>query len=81
MLFYMAVRYEGDDGWADLEVNDSVGNGSAPRIGRLSVLRQWNTQDPPDSFEKRRNQTIYDSYQHNRNPFIDHPEWVASIFG
>ncbi|GAA1342342.1 endonuclease [Saccharothrix algeriensis] len=81
MLFYMAVRYEGGDGFADLEVNDSVGNGSAPRMGRLSVLRQWNAQDPPDAFEKRRNQVIHDTYQHNRNPFIDHPEWVASIWG
>jgi endonuclease I len=80
MIFYMAIRYEGDDGWADLEVNDVVGNGSAPRIGRLSVLKQWNTQDPPDTFEKRRNQVIFDSFQHNRNPFVDHPEWVASIF-
>ncbi len=29
MLFYMAVRYEGDDGYPDLELNDKTGNGSA----------------------------------------------------
>jgi endonuclease I len=81
MIFYMAIRYEGGDGYPDLEVDDAVSSGTAPRIGRISVLRQWNTQDPPDAFEKRRNQVIFDSYQHNRNPFIDHPEWVASIFG
>ncbi|MFI5937487.1 endonuclease [Actinoplanes sp. NPDC051494] len=80
MIFYMAVRYEGDDAFADLEVNNSVSNGSAPYIGKLSVLKTWNTQDPPDAFEKNRNQVIYASYQHNRNPFIDHPEWVSSIF-
>ncbi|GLZ29420.1 hypothetical protein Lesp02_16100 [Lentzea sp. NBRC 105346] len=80
MIFYMAVRYEGDDGFADLEPNDSTSNGTAPYIGRLSVLKQWNAQDPPDTFEYRRNQVIFDSYQHNRNPFIDHPEWVASIW-
>ncbi|GIF13431.1 endonuclease [Actinoplanes teichomyceticus] len=80
MIFYMAVRYEGADGWPDLEVNDSVANGSKPYLGRLSVLLQWNTLDPPDAFEKNRNQVIYSSYQHNRNPFIDHPEWVGSIF-
>jgi endonuclease I len=78
---YMAIRYEGDDGWADLEINNSVSNGSAPRIGKLSVLLQWHQQDPPDAFEKRRNELIYSSYQRNRNPFIDHPEWVTSIFG
>ncbi|WP_411431365.1 endonuclease I family protein [Actinokineospora spheciospongiae] len=81
MILYMSVRYEGGDGWADLEVNESTSNSSNPNIGKLSVLKQWNAQDPPDAFEKRRNQVIYDTYQHNRNPFIDHPEWVTSIWG
>ncbi|GAA1619584.1 hypothetical protein GCM10009744_02820 [Kribbella alba] len=80
MIFYMAVRYEGGDGFADLEPNNSVNNGSAPYIGKLSVLKAWSAADPPDAFEKRRNQVIYDTWQHNRNPFIDHPEWVASIW-
>lgn len=80
MIFYMAVRYEGDDGFADLEMNDSVGNGSAPYMGRLSVLLSWHAADPPDAFEKRRNQVIYDRFQHNRNPFVDHPEWAPAIW-
>ncbi|MFI8263200.1 MULTISPECIES: endonuclease I family protein [unclassified Streptomyces] len=80
MLLYMAVRYDGGDGFANLEVNDKVDNGSAPAIGRISVLKQWNQQDPPDAFEQRRNQVIFDQFQHNRNPFIDHPEWVNSIW-
>ncbi|BBJ46717.1 ribonuclease [Streptomyces antimycoticus] len=80
MILYMAVRYDGDDGFADLEPNDNVDNGSAPNIGRLSVLKEWSAEDPPDAFEKNRNQVIYDSFQHNRNPFIDHPEWVDSIW-
>ncbi|WP_026424398.1 endonuclease [Actinokineospora inagensis] len=81
MIFYMAVRYQGGDGFPDLEVDDTVNNGTQPYMGKLSTLRQWNAQDPPDDFERHRNQVIYDTYQHNRNPFIDHPEWVASIFG
>jgi endonuclease I len=81
MLFYMAVRYEGGDGYPNLEMNDNVNNGTAPYHGRLSVLLRWNAQDPPDAFEKRRNQVIYDNYQRNRNPFVDHPEWAASIWG
>ncbi|MEV4193078.1 endonuclease I family protein [Streptomyces toxytricini] len=80
MLLYMAVRYDGGDGFADLEVNDRVDNGSAPAMGRISVLKEWNRIDPPDTFERRRNQVIFDVYQHNRNPFIDHPEWVDSIW-
>jgi endonuclease I len=80
MIFYMAVRYSGDDGFADLELNNSVGNGTAPYIGKLSVLKAWAAADPPDTFEKRRNEVIYTTYQHNRNPFIDHPEWIPSIW-
>ncbi|WP_431784076.1 endonuclease I family protein [Streptomyces chumphonensis] len=80
MIFYMAVRYEGGDSHADLELNDQVGNGSAPYMGRLSVLKQWHEQDPPDAFESRRNDIIHDTYQGNRNPFIDHPEWADSIW-
>ncbi|MFD4718951.1 endonuclease I family protein [Streptomyces sp. NPDC058423] len=80
MILYMAVRYDGGDGFADLEPNDSVDNGSAPHIGRLSVLKQWSKQAPPDDFEKNRNQTIFEKFQHNRNPFIDHPEWVEAIW-
>jgi endonuclease I len=80
MIFYMAVRYEGGDGWPNLEPNNSVNNGSAPYIGKLTVLKAWSAADPPDAFEKRRNQVIFDTWQHNRNPFIDHPEWVSSIW-
>ncbi|MET7613131.1 endonuclease [Streptomyces seoulensis] len=80
MILYMAVRYDGGDGFADLEPNEKVDNGSNPYIGKLSVLKQWNDEDPPSAFEEKRNQVIYDTYQHNRNPFIDHPEWVDAIW-
>lgn len=58
----MALRYDGGDGFANLEVDDTVNNGTAPYIGRLSVLKQWSQQDPPDAFEQRRNQVIFDTY-------------------
>jgi endonuclease I len=80
MILYMAIRYEGDDGWPDLEPNQSTANGTAPYIGKLSVLLAWNAADPPDAFEMRRNDRIYTQWQHNRNPFIDHPEWATAIF-
>lgn len=80
MLFYMAVRYEGDSGEIDLELNNKVNNGTAPYHGKLSVLLQWHKQDPVDNFERTRNEIIYTDYQHNRNPFIDHPEWASAIW-
>ena len=80
MLFYMAVRYEGGNGEPDLELNNLVNNGSKPYHGKLSVLLQWHKEDPVDNFERKRNEIIYTDYQHNRNPFIDHPEWASAIW-
>lgn len=81
MIFYMATRYEGGSGEPDLEVVDRVNTYPNPEHGKLSVLLLWNQQDPPDDFEMNRNDVIYYDYQHNRNPFIDHPEFVDAIWG
>ena len=42
------------------------------------VLRQWHKEDPVDEYEKKRCDRI-ENYQHNRNPFVDHPEFVDRI--
>ena len=79
--FYMAVRYDASDGGtSDLELVSSGNTGTAARLGDLSRLIEWHYAAVPDSFERRRNQVIYDSYQRNRNPFTDRPEYVWSIF-
>lgn len=78
MMFYMATRYEGESGEPDLELVDYTGT-SGPLFGKLSTLMQWNEEDPVDEFEMNRNEVIY-SYQGNRNPFIDHPEYVNAIY-
>ena len=46
----------------------------------LSTLIKWHQQDPVSQKEIDRNNAIY-NYQKNRNPYVDHPEWVAQIFG
>jgi endonuclease I len=81
MIFYMATRYEGDNGEPDLEVVDYVNTYPHPEMGKLSTLLQWNANDPPDDFERHRNDVIYYDYQHNRNPYIDHPEYIQKIWG
>lgn len=79
MIFYMMVRYEGTDGELDLEVVDWVNSAPEPHHGKFSALYQWHQDDPPDAFEINRNDVIY-SYQNNRNPFIDHPEFLILIY-
>ena len=49
-------------------------------MAKFSVLLTWHLEDPVDDFERNRNNVIY-SYQNNRNPFIDYPEFVESIWG
>jgi endonuclease I len=39
-------------------------------------MRSWHAGDAVDNTERARNDEIYSNWQHNRNPFIDHPEWV-----
>ena len=81
-VLYMDVRYENKyNGKVDLEAVDSIGTSTdGNQLGKLSTLIAWNELDPPDAFEKRRNELIYTTYQYNRNPFIDHPTWVRAVF-
>ncbi len=79
MMFYMATRYEGDGDY-DLELQESIPS-SGPRFAKLATLIQWHNQDPVDNWERIRNDKIYNNWQHNRNPFIDHPEYVDMIWG
>ncbi len=91
-LFYLDTRYEGGvhgtTGFSepDLILTDDAnlitttgGNAGTAYMGLLSVLIQWHLQDPVDAAEQARNDLIY-SYQQNRNPFIDHPEWVGCLY-
>lgn len=48
-------------------------------MGLKSTLLQWSTDDPVDDLEGHHNDVVF-SYQGNRNPFVDHPEWIACVF-
>jgi len=93
-MFYMDLRYEGGNhgitGFAEpdliltdnealIDSGNTGSNESVAYMGMLSVLLQWHQQDPPDSREIWRNEVVY-AFQGNRNPFIDHPEWVECLF-
>jgi len=84
MIFYMAIRYEGELGdMVDLRViNDPNSDKSSklPTYGDLDDLLRWAIEDPVSEKEIERNQVIY-GYQGNRNPFIDMPELIALIWG
>lgn len=79
IIFYMDTRYEGENGELDLTVVDELNTYPYPEHGKLSTLLEWNMMDPPDDFERNRNNVIY-SYQKNRNPFIDDPYLAELIW-
>lgn len=79
ILFYMDLRYEGDEGEPDLTIIEEVDTYPNPEIGNIRTLLLWHLQDPVDEFEQNRNSYIY-GVQNNRNPFIDHPEYVALLW-
>jgi uncharacterized repeat protein (TIGR02543 family) len=78
--FYMATRYESNISSWSSEMLDGT---SYPAFAEWAVnlLMDWHQQDPVSQKEIDRNNVIYDDYQHNRNPFIDHPEYVDLIWG
>lgn len=75
ILLYMVVMYPQ---LSLVELNASQ-NPSVLQMGDLSTLLAWHLADPVDAFELNRNNVIF-SYQHNRNPFVDHPELVDLIW-
>lgn len=80
-LMYMAVRYASHQstGNPHLQLSDSP-NSKKQEMGLLSVLLKWNEIDPPSMDEKLRNSRVCSLYQHNRNPFVDHPEYANIIW-
>ena len=78
MYFYFATRYENTvSGYAY-----PMFNGSSNQVfttAFLNMLLAWNSQDPVSAREIERNNAIY-TFQNNRNPYIDHPEYVQQVW-
>lgn len=75
--FYMATRYYNEDsGWP----GSGMVTGSQFKPWAKAMLLIWAQQDPVSQKETDRNNAVY-AIQHNRNPFIDHPEYANSIWG
>lgn len=88
MLLYFAVRYEdklpvfNHSTNINPAIDRSPFDGTAERAfdpAYISMLIQWHTQDPVSQREINRNNAIY-AIQNNRNPFIDNPQWVNTIW-
>ena len=75
--FYMSTRYYGEDSnWP----GSPMVNKSQLKPWALAMMKKWHQNDPVSAKEISRNNAVY-GFQNNRNPFIDHPEYVAAIWG
>lgn len=76
IYFYMATRYmDKIANWT----GESFQNSDLSSWAK-NLFLQWHQLDPVSSKERKRNDSVY-VIQHNRNPFVDHPEWVNDIWG
>jgi len=85
IYFYMATRYEDDiSDWSDNSTySDAVLDGSDDQVFEdwvVDMLKSWNESDPVSQKELDRNEAAY-SFQGNRNPFVDYPDFVNEIWG
>ena len=92
--FYADVRYEGGfhgvtgapepdliltNTEALIAASNTGNNEPVAYMGILSDLLVWNRTDLPDDWERHRNDVVQ-SFQGNRDPFVDHPEWADCLF-
>ncbi|HRX32176.1 MAG TPA: endonuclease, partial [Tenuifilaceae bacterium] len=84
--FYMATRYENlIASWVGnaADGDEILAGNSYPayKDWYVQLLLRWHKEDPVSQKEIDRNNAVYNDYQHNRNPFIDHPEYAEEIWG
>lgn len=62
-MFYFVLRYENYSNFLN---------------SQESILRNWHSTYSPDAIDIKRNNDIF-SFQNNRNPFIDYPQFIDRI--
>jgi len=52
----------------------------ADNFESIATMLRWHLNYPVTSSDLTRNEVVYEN-QHNRNPFVDHPEYACRIWG
>ena len=76
IYFYMCTRYYTEDGYF---ITNNMIEGANLKPWALAMMKEWHLNDPVSQKELDRNDAVY-AIQGNRNPFVDHPEWVCDIW-
>lgn len=82
IYFYFVTRYADRlgsfEGYGE-EIFDSKSGLGLDRW-TIDMLLRWSKADPVSAKERTRNNEA-ETFQHNRNPYVDHPEFVEKIWG
>lgn len=90
ILMYVYIHYSkigNNSQYQGTDVYNYLGNLNLANVFNSSytvsevqaLLVKWNKLDPVDDTERLRNDTV-EQIQGNRNPFVDHPEYMARCF-
>ena len=80
-LLYFVTRYQSQlSTFSSGNILNTSNVNQGLQTFELNLLLLWHQQDPVSEREITRNNAAY-AHQKNRNPYIDHPEWVTTIWG
>ena len=81
---YAIAKYENSCNWTSDGGSAIFSGSSSSNFGLttygIKLLTAWNNLDKPDEWEIGVNNRV-SKIQKNRNPFIDHPEYVNTLWG
>ena len=84
IVFYSIVKYENSFKWTSGAGSVIYSGDKNKNFGltdyAVRLFTKWNEMDPPDAWEISVNNAL-NNIQGNKNPFIEHPEYVNMIWG
>ena len=83
-FLYFVTRYQNNmAAWENQNTEGNKAFDGTPwpsvELPYLQLMLQWHNNDPVSQKERDRNDAGY-TYQGNRNPYVDHPEFVGQVW-
>ncbi len=84
IYFYALTKWSGAENWTKGQGNIFFSGSLNKNFGltdyAYNLLMKWNSQDPVSDYERNKNDAAQ-QLQGNRNPYVDHPEYINAIWG
>ncbi len=84
IVFYSRVRWTDSYSWTTGHGAYQYSGSASSNYGltdyAIALFTEWSELDPVSDWEMQRNEAVY-GITNYRNPFVDHPEWINTIWG